>query len=248
MWPNERSSQCETCGCSVVSVENTKHCICTPLAEDNSLSSPGWEWGSLQLLSLRLISVVMSEWGPGEPRTHTLKGLSSRLEDLLCVQDVEWCSAVVCCYTAWGLSSTWVLIGSVRSQPSSSPLAANPLLPEGFSLHILPADYHHCQGWLLHSSCCPHSGSGANLTRLHGGRNFLTQTQRGRAAAQQSSSQALAYCTLQKLPSTTTADCYKKSRTANTACLSVRLSLVVLLNNIQSYKCWEQSPVLFTWK
>lgn len=28
-------------GCSVVSVENTKLCICTPLTEDNSLSSPG---------------------------------------------------------------------------------------------------------------------------------------------------------------------------------------------------------------
>lgn len=114
----------------------------------------------------------MSEWGPGEPRTHTLKGLSSRLEDLLCVQDVECCRTMVYCYTAWGLGSTWVLIGPVRSQPPSSPLSANPLLPEGFSLYILPADYHHCQSWLLHSSCCPHSGSGANLTRVHGGRKL----------------------------------------------------------------------------
>ncbi len=83
---------------------------------------------------------------------------------------------MVCCYTAWGLGSTWVLIGPVRSQqpppPQPSLLSANPLLPEGLSLHILPADYHHCQSWLLHSSCCPHSGSGANLTRLHGGRKL----------------------------------------------------------------------------
>lgn len=92
---------------------------------------------------------------------------------------------MVWCYTAWGLGSTWVLIGPVRSQQIPPPLllSANPLLPEGFSLHILPADYHHCQSWLLHSSCCPHSGSGANLTRLRGGRKLSHTARRSRAAA-----------------------------------------------------------------
>ena len=48
-------------GGSAVPVENTELCICAPLAEGNSLFSPGSESGSPQLLPLRLISAVMSE-------------------------------------------------------------------------------------------------------------------------------------------------------------------------------------------
>lgn len=41
MWHNKRGSQCQACGCSAVPIENTKLCICTLLAEANSLFSPG---------------------------------------------------------------------------------------------------------------------------------------------------------------------------------------------------------------
>lgn len=140
----------------------------------------------------------MSERGPGEPRTHThtLKGLSSRLG-----------RRPALCPGCWVLQRDGVLLHCMRPRlhlgsdwacKITATPSANPLLPEGFSLHILPADYHHCQSWLLHSSCCPHSGSGANLTRLHGGRKLSHTAWRSRAAAQQSSSQALACCPLQK--------------------------------------------------
>lgn len=109
----------------------------------------------------------MSEWGPGEPRTHTLKGLSCRLG-----------RRPALCPGCWVLQSDGVLLHCMRPRLHldsdwACKISANPLLPEGFSLHILPADYHHCQSWLLHSSCCPHCGSGANLTRLHGGRKLI---------------------------------------------------------------------------
>lgn len=82
-----------------------------------------------------------------------------------------------------------VLIGSVRShQLQPPPQPRHPLLPQGFSLHILPVDYHHCQSWLLHSSCCPHSGSGANLSRLQGGRKLSHTALRSQAAAHQNHS------------------------------------------------------------
>lgn len=164
----------------------------------------------------------MSEWGLGgwvgggigrcgecaRPCTRTKRVKQPVIRgggDLLCVQDVEWRSSMVCCYTAWGLDSTWVLIGPLRSQQPTPPpplpcththahtrsLAQPlcvPLLPQGFSVHILPADYHHYQSWLLHSSCCPHSGSGANLTRLHGERK-LSHAASGRQSGWTSSFQ-----------------------------------------------------------
>lgn len=121
----------------------------------------------------------------GAERTHTMKGLSRRLG-----------RRPALCPGCWVLQRDGVLLHCMRPQIhlgsdwackiTATPV--NPLLPEGFSLHILPVDYHHCQSWLLHSSCCPHSGSGANLSRLHGGRKLSHTAQRSQAAAHQSPS------------------------------------------------------------
>lgn len=169
----------------------------------------------------------MSEWGPGEPRAHTLKGLSSRLG-----------RRPALCPGCWVLQRDGVLLHCMRprlhlgsdwackitaSHPTPTPhpplLSANPLLPEGLSLHILPADYHHCQSWLLHSSCCPHSGSGANLTRLHGGRK-LSHTRPEDAELLHSRApprlQLVALCRNRHQAAVAH---YKKSRSANTTCL-----------------------------
>ena len=123
----------------------------------------------------------------GAAHTHTLKGLSSRLgrRPALCpgCRVLQRDGVVLhCMKPRLHLGSDWTC-KITANPPPPLLLSANPLLPEGFSLHILPADYHHCQSWLLHSSCCPHSGSGANLTRLRGGRKLSHTARRSRAAA-----------------------------------------------------------------
>lgn len=156
---------------------------------------------------------MMREWGPGEPRTHTPKGLSSQSG-----------RGPALCPGCWVLQRDGVLLHCMRPQlhligpVRSQSLSANPLPPEGFFLHILPADYHHCQSWLLHSSCCPNFGSGANLTRLHGGRKLSHRA--GKACCRR------ALRPPPPLPFTTRP--------------SIRLSLLTHVNNIQSYERSEQ--------
>lgn len=64
------------------------------------------------------------------------------------------------------LGSDWARKITATPPPHS---AFPPLLPEGFCVHILLVDYQRCQSRALHSSCCPHCGSGANLSRQHWG-------------------------------------------------------------------------------
>lgn len=68
---------------------------------------------------------------------------------------------------------------------TANPLLS-PLLPEGFCVHILPVDYQRCQSRALHSSCCPHCGSGANLSRQHRGRRPSHPAWRSRAPSESS--------------------------------------------------------------
>lgn len=102
-----------------------------------------------------------------EPRTHTPPGLSSRLE-----------GRPALCPGCWELEHGGVLLhrmrprlylGSDWARKITATPPFPPLLPEGFCVHILPVDYQRCQSRVLHSSCCPHCGSGANLSRQHRG-------------------------------------------------------------------------------
>lgn len=125
-----------------------------------------------------------------------------------------------------------VLIGSVRSQQlQPPPQPRHPLLPQGFSLStsslliITTARADSCTPAAVHTLAL-----GLIYPGCKEGENFLTQHWEAKLLH----TKTIARCPLCKPPSTTA------------VCFSVRLSLVVHLNNIQRYRCSEQ--VLFTWK
>lgn len=84
---------------------------------------------------------------------------------------------MVCCYTAWGLSSTWVLIGPVRSQsppfflppPPQPPISLRVSLPTSSLLIITAARADSCSPAAVHTLAL-----GLIYPGCMEGENFLT--------------------------------------------------------------------------